>query len=487
LSRSIIWVIEMKMLVNNDYVKVIGTLKEKKRIYESLSFFIPSAPYTNAYKCGWDGYKRFFDWNKFPTGFLPYLGKKNIEFELEDRRKFQNNKFNEISFDDWCDLLSRIFGNKFNDNIARIQYNAWEIAKSKKFRNMNWNRGVFQYPVGSGKTGAIFLIARSFNVNTVIFLNKRDLLSQFEDEFNHFGFIPGVIAGSRRETEKKVSIGMVETLASLLKNKDKKIIEFLDKVNCVIIDECHFFNDATYYKIMRFMPNAYYRFGFSGTPFKRKDICDWYLRGWVGGLLDKITSEELMKKGILSSVIVNMFPVHEPVGLPRKGDYHEIYNIAIVENEVRNNLLVEKVIDRLKKGKHILILCLRVEHGRILQNKLWEKGIDVEYIHGQDDMDFRNKVRKDFRQGKNKVVITTTIFDQGIDIPKINCLVLAGGEKSEIKAIQRPGRGMRRKENNNELEVIDFYDHQQYYCEKHSEERLRIYENEGFKINLMED
>jgi len=82
----------------------------------------------------------------------------------------------------------------------------------------------------------------------------------------------------------------------------------------------------------------------------------------------------------------------------------------------------------------------------------------------------------------NCVIISTQVFDQGIDIPAMNAMVLAIGTKRYRRAIQRIGRILRPKEGSNEVYVLDFDDRTHYFLENHSKYRRWIYAMEGFQV-----
>jgi superfamily II DNA or RNA helicase len=88
------------------------------------------------------------------------------------------------------------------------------------------------------------------------------------------------------------------------------------------------------------------------------------------------------------------------------------------------------------------------------------------------------------RERQPGVYIATPIFDEGVDVPGIDVLILAGGGKSNIKLLQRLGRGMRTDPDKVQLLVLDFIDDTNRYLFKHSEERLNVYEREDFQILL---
>ena len=87
-----------------------------------------------------------------------------------------------------------------------------------------------------------------------------------------------------------------------------------------------------------------------------------------------------------------------------------------------------------------------------------------------------------FKEGSLKILLSSSILDEGIDIERIDTLVLASARKSRRQILQRIGRGLRRKRGENVVDIIDFFDLDGKYLEKHSRERLKLYKKEKFDI-----
>ena len=108
-------------------------------------------------------------------------------------------------------------------------------------------------------------------------------------------------------------------------------------------------------------------------------------------------------------------------------------------------------------------------------------------LYGNDNLDRRTEVKTLLVDKKINVILASTIFDLGIDIPELNALVLCGSGKSTIRALQRIGRVIRFLPNKKYAAVVDFYD-QVKFLKKHSQLRADIYSSEdGFKVILCKE
>jgi len=105
-------------------------------------------------------------------------------------------------------------------------------------------------------------------------------------------------------------------------------------------------------------------------------------------------------------------------------------------------------------------------------------------LEGSNSSKKRGETIEDLKSGNLHTLIATSLADEGLDIPNLDVLILAGSGKSKTKALQRIGRVIRPYEGKKQAVVIDFMD-QSKYCKKHSLLRKKIYNSEeafNFKI-----
>ncbi len=127
--------------------------------------------------------------------------------------------------------------------------------------------------------------------------------------------------------------------------------------------------------------------------------------------------------------------------------YNEMYRACIIENEDRNrNYIIKQAFEMIAEGRHVLVLIQFIEHGHILKEMFMENGLDpdeVRFIWGDTPDKMRTSAIAEFKKGNFKVMIGSTIFDAGVNIPLISGVILAGAGNSDITLIQRIGRGAR--------------------------------------------
>ena len=158
--------------------------------------------------------------------------------------------------------------------------------------------------------------------------------------------------------------------------------------------------------------------------------------------------------------------------------WQEIYENGIVSSIERNSLICETAIKHFKQGKKVMILVRRILHGKILENMFVAAFTPAVFLSGKDNAEYRKETKELFNEVGGFVLIASTIFDEGVDIPEINVLIIAAGGKSEVKTIQRVGRGLRKKKEGGVL-VYDFNDYSKF-LNNHSMNRIKVYQKEGF-------
>lgn len=290
-------------------------------------------------------------------------------------------------------------------------------------------------------------------------------------------------------------------------------------VENTLVHNCHHLPSNTMAEIARKAKNAYYRIGVSATPWR--DAGDDIL---IEAILAKrktensINASKLIDLKFLVPCTIYFVPMKQV--FPGKS-YHSVYKKAVVENNERNVAAV-KIAHKMLTTKNMttLILIQQVKHGEILQKMLFERipeesftvtvknpktGKDqlvrvknVEFLSGQDDAIRRKAVIQATKDKKVKVLIGSTIADEGLDIPVLDCLLLLGGGKSSTRAFQRVGRVLRlytdptTGENKKRAIVFDFVDYTPM-LRRHSRVREKLYLTEErweikfFNPNLLKD
>lgn len=418
----------------------------------------------------WDGRKKLFNKRKksFPSGLLPLvveaLKKEGINVVIEDNRQ--------------CPGGIHLGPHDLELNGIKFDY-PYEFQPIAALDMCKAGRGILDACTNSGKTSIAALIIKILKLPTLFIVPNLELLYQTQKVFeNRIGCKIGII-GDGNWSPDIITIASIGTLYSRI--KEPECIKLLKSVKLLIVDEVHHSSSDSYYTVMRSC-DAYYRFGMSGTPLKRSDGADLKLIAVTGPVIYIIKNKELIARGVSVQPYLKFLTIDKPK-ISKSAKWRDVYVKGIVENEYRNNLLVEEALQFAKAGHTVLILIREIAHGKIF-DEILPSTIPHRFVSGKETTEFRIKTLEEFKEGKIRILISSTILDEGVDIPNINVLILAGGGKSNIKLLQRVGRGLR-VGNSERLDIIDTIDLQHKYLARHSHSRWQVYKDEDcFEIEV---
>lgn len=479
--------VEARLLVGNCFTRLAGRKLPLAQIEEATSFWVEGAEHTDRYKKGqWDGRKRLLRKKKeieFPTGLLPrvqaILDQKRLQYELVEPAR-----------PDKSALELQLRGIQLRD------YQEQSVAKA-----LEAERGVLQMATGSGKTVVAAAMIARLHQPALFFVHTKDLLYQAKTYFEQFLGVEVGQIGDGVVHVLPVTVATIQTTSRALGIKiskeeledgEEKAITAREQIEAiqkkavstplVFFDECHHLPASSCYSIAMKSDAAYYRFGLSATPY-RSDRQDLMIEAAVGPKVVTVDSSLLIRKGYLVRPRIHFIPIPPTLQTRRYVRYHTVYQHEVVENAFRNQTIAALAKRYAQVGETVLILVTQVKHGQLLADLL----PDAVLLTGRDRSGFRVETLDALRDRTQKIVIATTLADEGLDIPELDVLILAGAGKSETRALQRIGRALRKTERKTHATVIDFYD-QARFLEVHSQRRFEIYKTEEeFDIRMEDD
>lgn len=404
----------------------------------------------------WDGYVSLMKgMSKFPTGLLTTVRRalmlNGVDCNIERRKSpLQPSPAR-------ADMLN---------GVTLRDYQLQTIDRA-----IRMERGVAKMATNAGKTEVMAGIIQALGMpNTVVVVHRKELLHQTAERFSlRLGVDVGMVGDGMRDA-KTVTVAMIQTMSNM------KELPFPDNV-LLMIDECHHVSSGQMMDVLFRLP-GYYRYGFSGTPLKYDKLKDLKLAAATGDIITEVSNEYLVDEGYSAKPTVIIHTIDGAPAEAWKMDYQEAYVEYIVRNDLRNGIIVN--FARAFDG-FVLILVDRIEHGELLEHMLPES----EFVSGEDTYNHRREVLDYMREASKGVVIATQIFNEGVDVPSVDAVVIAGGGVSHTNLLQKVGRGMRAKEQGeNVLTVVDFIDDTNKYLLEHSDGRIDTYIQEGFETQL---
>jgi superfamily II DNA or RNA helicase len=295
--------------------------------------------------------------------------------------------------------------------------------------------GIICLPTGAGKTFVAIQFLKYLNKHGLIVVHTIDLREQWIEQLENHGV--------------KADVRTYQSI---------KDLKALKHYGIVCFDECHHVSAKTLYRVAIQCSNSIL-IGLSATPY-REDGEDMKINAALGDIIHEVDRRELIEKGFLSDADVVYVSYNNHCN-ERWVDYQTIYKQYIVNNDERNEEIVN-IIDG-NKDRKILVLVSQIEHGTKLSEMMESEHL---FLHGKIK---DRKVPKDMN-----VIVATTIFDEGVDLPDFDMLVLAAGGKSSIKLAQRVGRILRFKIGKRAI-IYDFVDESRY-LKIHYKRRRKILE-----------
>lgn len=380
--------------------------------------------------------------------------------------------------------------------VTLRDYQAESVA-----RGLQYPYGLFWHPTASGKTLQLSTLMKAYDLTTLVLTHRKELMYQLADEISKFTDREVGMIGDGNWTLKKFTVGIVNSFNDFGDDRKKRIVEkYLSKVRYLIIDECHHQASDTWVNVSKSCVNTVARHGFSGTVF-RADGKDILILAHTGDVISKYTTQYMIDNGWLSKPIIYMPDVYMTRAVAQTSNWNKVESEYIMKNQDRNRIGCRFISERYEKGHQILVLVRLVKHGNIVKDMLVnEFGVenrDVRYMWGGADTFQRKAALRDFRAGKFQILIGSSIYNEGVDLPKIQSAVNFAGGNSDIATIQRLGRAIRKTRPEGAADVdtseeqtidyMDFYDQGHNFVLRHSQGRLRLYKDEGHTIDRMRD
>lgn len=370
-------------------------------------------------------------------------------------------------------------------------------------------RGLVQVHTGGGKTEMMIGVSRylldSTDMHILICVPTTNLLYQTHERMLKRGISPDDVSllgdGNIIDPNKRILVSTVQSAYKRL-DSSQDYMEWLSKVDCLMMDEAHHSKCRTWSTLIdRVSPQ--YLLGFSAEPFhrdKKNMISDLILRGLIGPVIHRVTMEYLVEHGYLAKPCVLAVDTSYKGSIYKVIDWAVVNKSGIVKNTLRNELIRDIADLLIQDNKNPLVLVQQIAHGDTLAKLISKLGYNVYMMTGGRSItvyldgsiidkyvDNDNRVLRDFDEGKIDALIGTSTLDEGVDIPSLSAVVLAGGGKGRLKVVQKIGRALRPKVGDNTTVIIDFRDRFNIVTNSHFTKRKSLYDELGMPVYFISD
>lgn len=326
------------------------------------------------------------------------------------------------------------------------------LIQLKNLREDGKDKGLVISATGTGKTYLSAFDVKQFKPKRMLFLAHREqILNKSRSDFSSLIDEPasefGIYSGNQKDTNAKYLFATIQTLS-----KTENLNQFThDDFDYIIIDEAHRSGAESYKKIINYLKPKFLM-GMTGTP-ERTDDAD------IFSLFDYNIAYEIRLQQALEEEILSPFHYFGVTDFEKDGVIiDETMPLSKLASKERVNHIIEKVEYYGHSGEErrgLMFVSNRKEASEISE-MLNQSGYRTIALTGKDNQDERRQAVRQLEANQLDYIITVDIFNEGVDIPSINQVVMLRQTQSSIIFVQQLGRGLRKDEGKDYLTVIDF-------------------------------
>ena len=459
-------------------------VKARRKISDACKYFLPYAYHMPAYKLGrWDGCVRYCDiggrtYFHLLDKLVPIVTEEGYEIEISDMRKKWDFSFEQVSQTSYDHVA---WPKKHPAEGQPVILRDYQVDIINKF--LENTQCLQEIATGAGKTLITAVLSHKCEPygRTIVIVPNKDLVVQTEKDYKNLGLDVGVLYGDRKEYDKTHTICTWQSL-SILEKKSKNyeadfpIDEFLEDVACVMVDEVHKAKaDVLRNLLSGVFANVPIRWGLTGTIPKD----DYEAVGCtcsLGPVIGKMSSKELQDMGVLADLDISILQLQD--GMIEFGGYAQELKWLVTDPKRIEQL--SKIINGFAENGNTLVLIDRIKTGEMLE----EDNPDWVFVSGSMKQKDRQDNYDDVSEMDNKVIVATYgVAAVGINIPRIFNLILIEPGKSFVRVIQSIGRGIRKAQDKDYVNVVDITSNLKY-SKRHLTKRKAFYREQNFRHSV---
>ena len=398
---------------------------------------------------------------------------------LESPKKLYLPRFygiEKFGIPDIIDLEGDKINIKFKGDLREEQKPIYDICMKQI---LSIGGGILSLKCGGGKTILALYVLSKLKHKTIVIVHKDFLMTQWYDRIKEF--IPDARIGKIQQNtidieNKDIVLAMVQSLSMKEYPEDT-----FNSFGLAIFDECHHLGAEVFQRCMSKVQTKY-MFGLSATP-NRKDGCrkvfEWYIGKTAYATKEKNTDYvkvDILTYSIDDEAYCKIENIYTQKG-PKACCPRMINNIC--NYKPRTNIVILKIIEYFKEGRDILYLSDRRQNLKDIYDMLKKNNIDSGfYVGGMKPEQLRDA------QEKQIILGTFSMASEGMDIPKLNTIIL-GSPKSDI--VQSVGRILRQTKENRKFHPLIFDINDEFSIFKNqSKKRLQFYHKQNYDIDIID-
>lgn len=343
----------------------------------------------------------------------------------------------------------------------RLKPNKMQVAFVKnvmEMRAQHIDRALLLSSTGTGKSLASAFMLREMGTRRALFIVHREQIAKqtLKSYKRVFGSSRtyGLLSGNSRELEAEFLFATMQMMS-----KEDILSHYSPgDFDVIILDECHHAGAESYQKIMRYFKPKFW-LGMTASPDTNQ--YDIY------SIFDHHIAYEIRLQQALEEDLLCPFHYFGITDLEINGEVFDdnagVKNFSNLISDARVDYVIDKANYYGFSGDRVkgLIFCSRKDEAKELSKKFNERGLRTEVLTGEDTQERRESViarLTNDEDGEDQLdyIFTVDIFNEGVDIPEINQVIMLRPTQSPVVFIQQLGRGLRKYEGKEYVVILDF-------------------------------
>lgn len=407
--------------------------------------------------------------------------KSNVEWNVRVVSKKEDTFIKDVlkEYDklwDFTEIVNEEFINTYEsfvkeirkiDSSKKIEFENYQLIKPNEMQvkaidNLNRlrafgeNKALVIAATGTGKTYMSAFDVVNFKPKKMLFIvHREEILKSAEKTFKRLvknkSKTTGLLTGSSKELDADYLFSTIQSMNNNLYEFDPEEFEY------IVVDEAHHAGSPTYKKVIEYFKPKFLM-GMTATP-ERSDSEN------IFDIFDNNVALEVRLREALDLDLVipfHYFGITDIEGV----DLSDISldNISEVSKRLKVNERVDFIIEKMNfygyDGKKLKAVgfCATIDHAEYMAAEFNKRGIKSVSLTGENSPKEREEYIKKLESDEEdlQVIFTVDIFNEGVDIPSINLVLMLRPTNSPIVFIQQLGRGLRKHEDKSFLTVLDF-------------------------------
>ncbi|MBV7273762.1 DEAD/DEAH box helicase [Clostridiaceae bacterium UIB06] len=433
--------------------------------------------------------KSNIEWN------VRVVSKKDNSFVKEVLEEYlklweDTNIVTEEFLNNYSSFISEI---KKVEKIKKLDFDDYELIKPNhmqkraidnlnRLRGFGENRALVIAATGTGKTYMSAFDVINFKPRKMLFLvNREEILKSAEKTFRKLvknkQKTTGLLTGSSKDIDSDYLFSTIQSMNLHLEKFGREEFEY------IIIDEAHHSSSPSYKKVMEYF-NPKFILGMTATP----ERCDGES---IFDIFYNVALEVRLREALELNLVIpfHYFGITDIEGVDLEGV--SINDKTEIAKRLKVNERVDFIIEKMNFYGHdgekrkCIGFCVGIDHAEYMAEEFNKRGIKSIALTGQNSSEERENYIKKLESDEDdlEVIFTVDIFNEGVDIPSINLVLMLRPTDSPIIFIQQLGRGLRKHESKSFLTVLDFIgNHNKAFLIAIALNGSRYYDKDSLKV-----